>query len=270
MATASKQSATVVYGTPSTPAPGPNSVSSASSVNVPGGPRYPTLMRRDPARAPVAMAIAASSSGREPLLGGTVVDLLDVHAGVIAGMQAGHHAAGPRRVQQRDRPRLLAAHVAVGVVADDPVDAQALADLARGALGQRRRRASSAGGSPHRRPGRRDAGWRADRRGCPSTRPAAAPSAHRADVRTRTHSTMTSTMAMMPGMLAAATPAMAVELIDPTSAEGDRDRVVGGVVGDVLLAGDGGDLDVQQAERTELDRARLRSRDADRRAAGRG
>src|ERR1700674_900591 len=78
--------------------------------------------------------------------------------------------------------------------------------------------------------------------------------------RRRTHIRIARTMAIVPGMLATIRPAITVVLINATSVEGDGDWVVREVVGGVLLAGDRRDLDMQQPEGPELDRACLRPR----------
>ena len=93
----------------------------------------------------MARSTASCSSGESATDGAAAVDLLHVDAGVVAALDRGDDDARARRVEQRERGRLVAAGVLVGVVADDrgvrdrvvdpPVDArEAGRDLVDGAV----------------------------------------------------------------------------------------------------------------------------------------
>ncbi len=67
----------------------------------------------------MARSTASASSGERASDGCAALELLHVDARVVAALDRGHHGAGARRVEERERRRLLPAGVLVGVVADD-------------------------------------------------------------------------------------------------------------------------------------------------------
>ena len=94
--------------------------------------------QRSPRLRPSARRSASSSSGESCELGGARGDLLGVQARLVAVVDRGQHDPGAVGVEQRDRQRLVARHLVVGVVADQ----RAVGDRAVEARSARPRRAS--------------------------------------------------------------------------------------------------------------------------------
>ena len=115
--------------------------------NVPEADRRSRPDRHGRRQRPIARSTASCSSGERATDGPAAVELLHVDPRVVAALDRGHDDARAGRVEQRERRRLVAARVLVGVVADDrgvrdravdaPVDA--------GEPGRRPRRRRGAG-----------------------------------------------------------------------------------------------------------------------------
>ena len=71
---------------------------------------------------------------REPLLGDAAYEFFQIDPGVVASMEAGQHGPRVHTVDKGDRPGLLSAHIAIGVVANEALEVQRLSQLPLGRL----------------------------------------------------------------------------------------------------------------------------------------
>src|SRR3954469_21627083 len=130
--TAITVSQTVPYGTSSTPAGA--DARRASSANVPDGPRKPTRTPDSGAHGRERGVDRLPLLGRELDLGLALVQLLDVEAGLVAVNDRRDHDARLVRVEQRQRARLVARQLVVGVVAHERAVGHAAVESALGRL----------------------------------------------------------------------------------------------------------------------------------------
>ena len=139
--------------------PGPPSPSRRRSRRAPPPPRGRRRAKRllavgarrpqvgDAHQAPAGAPAIARVHGllllrRELDLGAALVQLLHVHARLVAVVDRGDHHAGPAGVEQGHAARLAAGHLAVGVVADQ----RGVGDASRRCAAPRRSFARRAGG----------------------------------------------------------------------------------------------------------------------------